>query len=139
LAISLQGDGVDLCDICSPLIEVETGGDPYTIDDFFSVSALNLADERTVTIENVGDEDLVVSNVSVTNDPIFTCGEFSVSGWGSAETLRPSDTTSFTIAYLASGTCVEAANAGMDWNILHILSNDPSQGDWMIELGGAGI
>jgi hypothetical protein len=138
LEIAVEGEGVDLCDICSPLIDVDTGADPYAITDFFS-SFFGATDTRTITIQNVGDEDLTVSSVVVNNDFIATCGSFSIGGWRSAATLAPYATASFTISYTATESCLEVAQAGLDANVVHILSNDPSQSDWVIEVSGVGL
>lgn len=135
--IAVEGEGVDLCDICSPLIDVDTGADPYAITDFFSL--FGSTDTRTITIQNVGDMDLEVTDVLVNNDTLASCGSFTVGGWGAAETLGPYETTSFTISYRASESCLEVAQAAFDMNVAHILSDDPSQGDWIIELSGAGL
>ncbi|MDP2312108.1 MAG: choice-of-anchor D domain-containing protein [Pseudomonadota bacterium] len=135
--IEVEGEGVDFCDICSPLIDVDTGADPYAITDFFSL--FGSTDSRTITIQNIGDMDLTVSSVVVNNDALATCGSFTVGGWGSAETLTPYQTASFTLSYRATESCLEVAQAGFDANVVHILSNDPSENDWVIELSGAAI
>ena len=138
LAVSVDGEGVDLCDICSPLIDVDTGADPYAITDFFYTSFTG-ADTRTVTIRNLGDEDLVVSNVSVNNDFLASSGTFTIGSWTGAVTLPPYGSDSFTISFRATGACVEVGQASIDMNVVHILSNDPSAGDWVIELSGLAL
>lgn len=135
--ITLTGKGVDECDICSPIIEVDTGGDPYSMEDFFSF--LGSPDSKTVTVRNSGDEDLVVSDVSVSNDIFSPCGEFTLSGWSSSKTLGPGDVTSFVISYSVTDVCLDVANPGIDMNVAHIRSNDPGQPDYQISLGGSGL
>lgn len=137
LEVPLVGEGVDLCDVCAPIIDVATGADPNKIDDFFSF--LGSPDSRTITIQNVGDLDLTVTNVEVNNDIVATCGAFSVSGFRGSVTLAPWDTTTFQIAYTASGTCLDLPSVDFDSNVAHILSNDPSTPDWLIELQGSGL
>ncbi|MFZ5475203.1 MAG: choice-of-anchor D domain-containing protein [Myxococcota bacterium] len=134
---SLTGEGVDRCDICSPIIDVDTGGDPYSMTDFFSFNGST--DSKTVTVQNVGDLDLEVSNVLVNNDAIATCGEFAIGGWSGAITLAPWDSTAFTIEYTADGSCLDVPYPSFDANVVHILSDDPGTSDWVIEVGGAGL
>jgi len=135
--IALQGEGADLCDICSGLIDVDTGGDPYTMDTF--VSILGLPSSATAVITNVGDMDLSVSDVYVNNDTLATCGSFRISGWTGARTLSPGATTRFEVSYTATSVCVEVPLASLDQNVVHILSDDPSQPDYVIELSAIGL
>lgn len=135
---SLTGTGADLCSICAPQINVNTaGGDPYSVTDFFSL--FGSADSRVWTIQNVGDMDLTVTDVTVNNDFVSTCGEFVISGFTGPATVTPHGTTSFNIAYTTDGTCYELDLSSLDANVVHILSNDPSQGDYVIVVGGSGI
>ena len=80
----------------------------------------------------------MVSDVYVNNDAFAPCGEFSVSGF-SASTLAPGASTRFYITLRVSEVCLEVPNPGFDMNVVHILSNDPSQPDYVIEVGGAGL
>lgn len=129
---TLSGMGVDGCTVCSPLITVDTGGDPYSVTDFL---AFGSPDSKTWSIRNMGDQDLIVASVSVNNDFISTCGSFAISGFTGPKTVAPSGSTSFSIAYSGS-TCIDLPQASLDANVVHILSNDPSQGDYVIEVGG---
>jgi hypothetical protein len=138
LEIAVDGAGVDLCDVCAPIIDVDTGSSPYAITDFF-YSSFTGTDTRTLTVQNIGDMDLEVTDVYVKNDTLASCGTFTVGGWTSAKTLAPYATTSFTLAYRATGSCVEVAQSAFDMNVLHILSNDPTQDDWVVELSGLAL
>ena len=129
---SLSGVGVDACTACAPIITVDTGGDPHSVPDFYAIFG---PDSRTWSIQNIGDQDLIVSSVTVINDMFFTCGSFAISGFAGPETVAPSGRTSFSIAYSGS-SCVDVALPDLDQNVVHILSNDPSQGDYVIEVGG---
>jgi hypothetical protein len=133
--ISLSGSGADQCDICAPVIEVDVGS---AITDFFSIAGV-LEDERTVTIRNAGDLPLTVDEIRVKDDDWAPCGSFTIGGFRSAVTLDPGDRSTFTITYTATDVCVESANGTLDWNIVHIESNDPDIPDWTIELGGIGV
>lgn len=133
--ISLTGSGADQCDICAPVIYVDAGS---AITDFFSIAGVT-TDERTVTITNDGDLPLTVSSIRVKNDDWSPCGTFTIGGFRGSVTLDPYRSSTFTVTYDADSTCVESSNATLDWNIVHIESNDPSTPDWTIELGGIGL
>jgi hypothetical protein len=136
--IALTGEGVDLCDVCSPLLEVDTGGSSaYAMTDFLSI--YGSSDARTITVGNDGDEDLVVSDVEVKNDIIPSCGTFTLSGWTGSKTVAPGKTTSFKVTYKGDGTCVDLSFKELDNNVLHIYSNDPVEDDYVIELQGSSI
>lgn len=138
--IALTGEGIDSCDECSPLIEVDTGGtSDYAITDFFSIDGYE--DSRTITIGNDGDEDLIVSDVAVENDLVPFCGTFSLNGWTGSKTVKPGNTTSFKIVYRgdANETCVDLSFKDFDSNVLHIISNDPVEDDYVIELQGSSL
>ena len=137
LTITLTGTGEDTCDYCTPRIVVDTGGDPYAISDFFSF--LGSEDSRTITINNEGDELLNVSDVSVNNDFLATCGRFRIKSWGGSTNLTPGASTSFELSYTATGKCIELPQKSLDCNVVHILSNDPAEPDYVIELSGGGI
>lgn len=137
LDIDVSGKGVDACDVCAPIISVDTGGsNPYAIDDFFSL--LGSVDTRTVVVENIGDQDLEIYEVQVNDDIFSTCGSFTLGSWGGAETVSPGHTTSFTISFSASGACLEVPNPGLNMNVAHILNNS-GESDYTIELGGAAL
>lgn len=135
--VSLAGEGADLCDVCSGIISVDTGGDPYTIDSFISI--LGAPSSVTVEISNIGDMDLNVSDVYVNNDTVSTCGDFTIAGWRGAVAIAPGGTTLFQVTYRATSVCVELPLASFDENVVHILSDDPSQSDYVIELSAIGI
>lgn len=136
LKIALEGEGADLCDVCSGLISVDTGGDPYSVTDFYSL--LGTADRRTWTISNIGDMDLEVYDVYVNNDVLAPCGTFTLSFSG-ATTLAPGRSVSFQISYTATDICLDVPQSAFDMNVVHILSDDPSQSDYVIEVGGSRI
>jgi hypothetical protein len=136
--LAMSGTGEDQCDVCSPRIDVNTGSSSdYEITDF--VSAFGTKDSRTVTIGNDGDMDLDVTGVQVKNDFLQTCGTFTVSGWKGATSVKPGRTTTFTVTYEATDTCLDVPQKAIDANVVHILSNDPAEPDYIIELGGLGL
>ncbi len=135
--VSLSGTGVESCSICAPRISVNTGGDPYAISDFFSVSGV--PDTRTVTIGNEGDMPLSVVEVYVNNDVTSTCGEFSVRGWTATTALAPGESFYVSVSYHSTEECIEIANKALDQNVLHILSDDPAEPDYIIELSAMGL
>jgi trimeric autotransporter adhesin len=135
--VAVSGEGIDLCDICAPVISVDTGGSSsHTMDGF--ISLLGSTDKKTLTIQNEGDEDLTVSRIEVKNDVVATCGTFTLSSTAGA-TLVPWDTLSVDVSYTSTGNCLEVANETFDSNVIHIYSDDPSETDFIIELGALGI
>lgn len=134
--IPMTGKGTNECDVCGPLITVDTGGSSdYAITDF---NTLFGADTRTVTIGNDGDQDLDISQVDVNNDFLQPCGTFSIGG-GRATSVAPGRTTSFTITYKTTDTCIDVPQKALDANVVHITSNDPAEPDYVIEVGGIGF
>ncbi len=131
--VNLVGTGADLCDICSPVLYVSVG---YAITDFFSL--FGFPDQRNVVLQNTGDEPLDITAVYVKNDAIG--GDFSVSGWSKAGvTLMPYESFSIDVSYVSLEIAFDLPDPAGDKNILHILSNDPIQPDWTVELTGIGI
>ena len=53
--------------------------------------------------------------------------------------LAPTDGFAFDLTYTATGLCADLPLASFDQNVVHILSDDPSQSDYIIELSGIGI
>lgn len=136
--ITLSGTGHNECDYCSPVITVDTGGSSdYALQDFLSL--FGSTDSRTISIGNDGDQDLEVRSIDVNNDFLATCGTFWLSSWSGSATVKPGKTTSFTVNYKATETCLDVAQLSLDANVIHILSNDPSEGDYVIEIGGTGV
>jgi hypothetical protein len=137
ISAALTGTGTDTCTGCLPRIRVDTGGDAYSVTDFFSF--LGAEDSRTWTIENTGDADLVVSSVTVNNDSISTCGEFVISRFTGPKTVPPSGSTTFSISYSVTSNCADLPQGAFDANVVHVLSNDRSESDYVIEVGGLGV
>lgn len=136
--ITLSGTGHNECDYCSPIISVDTGGSSdYALQDFLSL--FGSTDSRTISIGNDGDQDLEVRSIDVNNDFLATCGTFWLSSWSGSATVKPGKSTSFTVNYKATETCLDVAQLSLDANVIHILSNDPSEGDYIIEIGGTGV
>lgn len=136
LVIPLSGSGV-ACSPCTPDVEVDTGANPYAITDFFSF--FGSADPRTVTISNIGDAILDITDLYLNNDFLATCGTFRITSPPGAITLPSGLSTSFEVSYTATGECLELSQKSLDENVLHIVSNDPTEPDYIIELSGAGI
>lgn len=133
--VSLTGTGADLCDICAPQISVSAG---YAIVDFLSL--FGFPDQRNVMIQNTGDEPLEITEIYVNND--MQGGDFTISGWnpaGSPVTVDPYQSYSFDLSYTATTLAFDLPNSGADQNILHIMSNDPNNPDWGVELTGLGL
>lgn len=60
---------------------------------------------------------------------------FVLSGFTGPAMLSPGSSTTFEITYSGSA-CVDVAQPHLDANVVHILSNDPGQADYVIELAG---
>jgi hypothetical protein len=106
------------CTICQPILEVTTNDTPTTLQirELFSCSR-----SENVQLRNVGDQDLDISTIYVTNDFIATCGTLSVPSSGT--TLSPGETTTVRVSYTATEACIDVPVTSLDTNILHILNN----------------
>ena len=135
LEIQLAGEGEYTCGICAPQIRVNTG---HAITDFMFISGWG-PDERSVTITNEGDMPLNVSNITVNNDQFFPEGTFTVLGFNGSVTLDPWDTVGFTIGFTATASGFELDWSAIDENVVHIQSDDPTQGDFQIALSGIAL
>lgn len=142
ITIPVTGDCEDLCDVCTPLISVSTGGSSaYSIDDFAGLAMAGFnEDTRTITVQNVGDgeEDLKITDVYVNNDAIFTGGTFT-ENYSGTSTLGTYDSMTFNVTFTVTDTTIEGPDTTSDTNVLHIISNDPYQADYQIQLSGIGI
>lgn len=134
VSAALTGTGTDACSICSPILEVDTDGDPTAF-----VSLFGLPDAHTWRVSNAGDMDLTVSSVTVNNDSLSTCGDFTVSGFSGPKVVAPAGVTTFTVSYLATSSCLDIPQGLLDANVVHIRSDDPAQRDYVIEVGGTGL
>lgn len=130
LRVQLDGEGVDLCDICSPILEADVAA-----LDYYIVTLFGRTSTQSVSVTNVGDQDLEVRRVSITNDIIATCGTFT-SNFRNSQTLRPGSSTSFDVTWTVNGSCLDIGY--VDMNRLEIESNDPSS-PWVIALTGTAI
>lgn len=137
LSISLQGEGVDICTICSGIVQVNTGEDPYELTGFMSISGQE--DSRTVSVTNIGDQMLTVSSVTVMNDSIFTGGTFKITGLNTPMKLEPYEIGTFNVVYKAKGQGYELAIPELDMNVIHVLSDDPYEPDYVIALSGLAL
>jgi hypothetical protein len=126
--ILLQGLGeAGPCDICSPIIDVH----PSTL----TVEALLCEATESLTVSNSGDRPLRITGVNIINDFIFMCGNFTRS-WSGAVTIAPMGSTSIPVTYRATDTCSDLFTFGSEENTMHILSNDPSDPDYVVQLTG---
>ena len=96
---------------------------------------LTCSETGSVTVQNEGDRPLNVSSVTVINDPLFTCGNFTRT-WGGSRTLPPGGALDITVTYRATSECADYVNLDSDWNTMHIISNDPSTPDFTVGLTG---
>jgi|GEM_PF-1281383 len=130
LSIPVQGVGVEPpCDICAPIVTVSPN--PVAVN-----APLGCEQSETVSITNVGDQDLDISDIWVTNDSVIACGTFSLGSGSTTATLSPGSSTSIEVFFTATAPlCTERANLSRDTNVLHI-QNNSGQPDYTVELSG---
>ena len=116
------------CDICAPIIDVSPR--VLNLDAFLACE-----ESGSVTVSNNGDRPLNVNSVSIVNDSIMTCGNFTRT-WGGPQTLPPGASLSINVIYRATSECFDYVDLDSDWNTMHIGSNDPADPDFTVELSG---
>ena len=145
--IAVTGEGYQNCSICAPQLSVITGGSNSSSMDQFT-SSFGAADSQTLSIYNNGDVDLEITDISITNDTAANSGV--ICGTGGTYTLTSSSSvtvpayssTSATVSYTFSGSgiCGEVSLYPLNYeNTLVIDSNDPSNPEYVITLGGNGF
>jgi len=125
--VAVEGSAVEACEICAPRLET-TG-----LSDFMSL--LGWEHTQTLSLENTGDEPLTVTDVYVFNDQ--SGGDFWAV-WNGERTLQPGDGIQVEVGYQSDVVSYDSANYATDENVLHVLSNDPTEGDLQIGLYGLG-
>ena len=89
---------------------------------------------ETISIQNQGGGELILSDIYINNDSMSTCGAFEVS-WNESETvLGPWESTTAVLTYTATETCIEFADTSSDANVLHFLSDDPDEADYQVSV-----
>ena len=129
--VMLRGSGGEgaPCTICAPIIDVS----PRTLS---LTSVFGCSESGTVRVSNNGDRPLSVTGVNIVNDPIFTCGTFTRT-WAGSTIVAPGASTSITVTYTATSECADYVDLDADWNTMHIISNDPTDPDFTVDLNGA--
>jgi hypothetical protein len=94
------------------------------------LSLYNFPDEQLISIQNMSDVELNLSDAYIDNDS--QGGDFVLAF--SPVTLGPWETTSAAVSYTCPELCFEYPNAFSDTNILHIISDAMSEPDYQIEL-----
>ena len=139
ILVPLSGSGGDSsCTICAPIISVSTssgGSDGLSLS---PPSGMGCTANGAIVVSNSGDMPLIVSEVSLNNDSISTCGEF-VHSWAGEATLAPGESTTIGVDYIATSACMESSYPGTDQNMLHILSNDTDTPDKAISLDATAL
>ena len=120
------------CTICAPILNVSTNDTPTTL---LVRELISCTRSENVTLSNVGDMDLAVTNIYITNDFIATCGTFTLSG-NSPQTLRPGGSMGFTVTYTATEGCIDVPVASLDTNMLHIV-NGSAVSDYTVAVSGS--
>jgi hypothetical protein len=87
-----------------------------------------------VSITNIGDQDLEISDITVTNDSLIACGTFSLGSGATSASLTPGASTTIDVTFDATvPLCTERPNLSRDFNILHI-ANNSGQPDYTVEM-----
>jgi hypothetical protein len=143
--VTVTGIGYEACEICEPRLMVTTGGsDSYTMDQF-NATTLNNPDEQTMTLNNTGDMDLVVTAIDIVNDndtpsKVF-CGRDGNYNLGSVSlplTIPAFGAASVPVRYRYSGSSLLCGEYSFDSavNVLTITSNSATGSTYSISLGG---
>ena len=104
IEIPVSAVGVDLCDICAPILEIicdECGSGGNLV-------LSNLTKTKSLTMVNYGDEPLIIDNVVL--DYTNTDCPVTMSGWGGSKTLAPGSTHDLTFTGSKAGatSCLAA-------------------------------
>lgn len=139
-SIDVSGRGVSSCTICQPVLAVDTGGsDAYALSFTLFTTIDGFSQTLPLTLSNPGDEDLVVTALVLTNDTVSTCGVFFTDWSGAAMTIPPEGSDLVEVTWVVDDACIDAPNEALDFNYLHILSNDPDQPDYAIALSAVAL
>lgn len=136
LALSVSGEGVQGCSICAPVIKVLQDSAIVTSVSVDLFSSPGNASE-TFTIENQGDQNLIISDIHVENDLFVTSGTYSVSGFGTLPVvLTPWDSRQVTVTLNWTGVDggIEVYTASPEQNYIRITSNDPITSEYTVTL-----
>ena len=136
--ITVDGEGFHGCTICAPQISVKYGGAAtYGVTDFMSL--LGMDDTKELQVWNEGDEPLVVTDITVTNedfDPlglgICTYANFQVSGFSGTWTIQPWSYEAIQVKFTGSGLCLHTGQ-------LTVTSNDPYETTYSLVLEGTSL
>lgn len=130
LTASLRGEGTEPpCTICAPVM-LMTGGDT---DHSLSINDIFCSVQKTVSITNIGDEDLVLSGATVANDVVATCGAFSVVSGGTG-TVPPGGSTNLTVAYTATESCADFFDPIFGATNKMDIANNSSENPYTVQL-----
>jgi len=139
ILIPMSGTGSDSsCDVCAPVLSVSTSSGTTDSLDLTPPSGMGCTANGAVTLYNSGDMPLSVPSLELNNDLISTCGTFSYS-WAGPLTLEPGTSGVIGVDFVATSTCMESTYPETDQNVMHIISNDPTTPDWVINLTGTAL
>jgi len=139
IMVPLSGTGSESsCTICAPVLSVYTSSGSADTLSLSPPSGMGCTANGSVTLTNTGDLPLTISDVTLNNDAISTCGEFSLS-WLGSTSLEPGTSTTVGIDFVATSICMESAYPETDQNVLHVLSTDPDTPDYTVNLEGTAL
>ena len=135
--LKVTGDGGEPCEPDPPVLVADTGGDdPHSMS--FTAYQGHGPDIGYLTMSNEGCERLTIYEVYVNNDTLAPEGVFSVP-WDTSVGLDQGESHTVEVSYESTGTAIDLPYAEQDQNVLHILSNDEGQPDYVIELYGTAL
>ncbi len=139
LYVDLTGlGGESECTICAPQLSVSTSSGGSSTLDLLPAFGFGCTASGSVVLTNSGDQTLDINNVTVRNDTISTCGEFSRS-WAGATSLEPGASSTIAVDYVAEESCLDFAYVALDQNVMHIRTSDPEQPDAVVGLTGTAL
>ncbi|MCB9793284.1 MAG: hypothetical protein H6741_11210 [Alphaproteobacteria bacterium] len=120
---------------------VVLNGSSITTTLSFTMFAASGSSTQSITVQNEGDENLMISGIHVENDTTVTSGTFSAGGYGTLPlVLAPwsSRTIDVTLRWTGGQSGIEVYTAGSGWipeqNYLRISSNDSASPEYTVQL-----
>lgn len=134
--IPVSGTGSDSgCSICAPIMNVSTTSGGSELLRLSPPSGIGCTANGGITIANSGDQDLDITNVSLVNDLISTCGTFALS-WSGPQSIEPGASMTVGVDYIATESCFDSAYELYGHNVLTIQGTDPVTPTHQVALEG---
>lgn len=135
--VSLTGEGLQSCTICRPIIDVNTSDSSGSDTTMWFLDVGGLFSDETITILNVGDMPLEITDIPLTNgSSIFSVsyGDFQLKGYSGPFTVNAGSSYTLTLTYNCNAPAGEACVESNLDNKIEIYSNDSFNSPWVIKL-----